>query len=255
MATIHIPAVPPHPSCLVLSKTRTTIVCVRPCNNYVGLRQRGPAMLDKNAGQGLLYRCQKMFYMCYLPFIIRSLAQRAQCGMFHNLSEPPLSLGQQLALSQHARIPGDHTKTDPSICQFKFVGKGQMNPKQSRVEGSFEHHRYVAVDAIPHKPKLGIVYRLLLRVVMCFCNDEGLLVGPRTAVTILAANRKSGCVGPICSLVTFFLSQMMFRAGNPCCPRIVILRCYSVVESIKLVYAIWPWRSVYYVQGWVAYRA
>jgi hypothetical protein len=152
----------------------------------------------------------------------------------------------------HSRRPYKNRSINLPI---QVCWKGQMNPKQSRVEGSFEHHRYVAVDAIPHKPKLGIVYRLLLRVVMCFCNDEGLLVGPRTAVTILAANRKSGCVGPICSLVTFFLSQMMFRAGNPCCPRIVILRCYSVVESIKLVYAIWPWRSVYYVQGWVAYRA
>jgi hypothetical protein len=80
---------------------------------------------------------------------------------------------------------------------IQVVGKSQMNLKQSRVEGSFEHHRivYVVMDAIPYKHKLGIVYRLLLHVVMCFCNDEGLLVGPRTQ---LVANGKSGCVGSIC---------------------------------------------------------
>lgn len=129
----HIPAVPPHLSCLVLSKTRTSIVCVRPCNKYIGCVN----VVLHNAGQkrrpGLTIEVSKNV-LHVLPFVIRtrSLAQRAQCGMFHNLSEPPLSLGRQLALSQHARIPGDHTKIDPSICQFKLLEKPKEPKTVSR---------------------------------------------------------------------------------------------------------------------------
>lgn len=170
----HIPAVPPHLTCLVLSKTRTTTVCVRPCNKYVGLRQRWTKMPARAYYRGVK-NCST--YMCY----------RSSSGDWrreHNVG----------CSTNHLCLWGDNWHC-PSMLAFQetiqkknrsidlpiqVCWKSQMNPKQFRVEGSFEHHRYVAVDAIPHTPKLGIVYRLLLRVVMCFCNDEVLLVGPRT---------------------------------------------------------------------------
>jgi hypothetical protein len=106
------------------------------------------------------------------------------------------------------------------------------------VEGSFERHRYVVIDAMPYTVRSsGLSIGYCLRIVMCFCNEE-LLVGPHmrhgiSVTIILAANGKSGCVGPIiCSLVAFFfLSQMMFRAGDPRCSRILILNCYLIVEA------------------------
>ena len=44
----------------------------------------------------------------------------------------------------------------------------------------------MVTDPVSYKLKLRIVYGLLLQVVMCFCNDEGLLiqvVGPRTVLS------------------------------------------------------------------------
>ena len=69
----------------------------------------------------------------------------------------------------------------PSInLPIQDVGKAKRTRNSHEWKGRLSIIVYVVMDAIPYKHKLGIVYRLLVRVVMCFCNDEGLLVGPRT---------------------------------------------------------------------------
>jgi hypothetical protein len=90
-------------------------------------------------------------------------------------------------------------------------------------------------------------------------NGCSSLVGRRTgtSVSILAADGKSGCVGPICSLVAFFLSQMMFQTST-------LDYLLQRPMSIKLVYATWAARDCMMAecvlrlrpsQVWVAYRA
>ncbi len=183
-----------------------------------------------------------------LPFVIRNLAAKILVWYVpqpeRSDSISSLLLVKQRALFQHAQPPETITNYTHQFAISGQVGK----PKEPKTV-TFEQHHHVAMNAIPYKFKFRVVvYRLLLRVVMWFCNDVGCSSGRQ-----LMDDQPEVGSGPYVVWSPFSEADDGRAAGSPTSSFNISGRLILVEAHVRLRHM--AMAECLLRPSWVAYRA